>query len=65
LSRREKGPDGVWLSFYPGAKIGVLGPNGAGKSTLMKIMAGYDTDYSGEAGRPRAPESAIFAGTSA
>ncbi len=41
--------DGVWLSFYPGAKIGVLGPNGAGKSTLMKIMAGMDTDYSGEA----------------
>ncbi len=41
--------DGVWLSFYPGAKIGVLGPNGAGKSTLMKIMAGFDTDYTGEA----------------
>jgi ATPase subunit of ABC transporter with duplicated ATPase domains len=41
--------DGVWLSFYPSAKIGVLGPNGAGKSTLMKIMAGMDTDYSGEA----------------
>jgi energy-dependent translational throttle protein EttA len=41
--------DGVWLSFYPGAKIGVLGPNGAGKSTLMKIMAGLDTDWSGEA----------------
>jgi ATP-binding cassette ChvD family protein len=41
--------EGVWLSFYPGAKIGVLGPNGAGKSTLMKIMAGLDTDYAGEA----------------
>jgi len=41
--------DGIWLSFYPGAKIGVLGPNGSGKSTLMKIMAGMDTDYSGEA----------------
>ena len=41
--------DGVWLSFYPGAKIGVLGPNGSGKSTLMKIMAGYDKDFSGEA----------------
>ncbi len=41
--------EGVWLSFFPGAKIGVLGPNGAGKSTLMKIMAGLDTDYSGEA----------------
>ena len=41
--------DNVWLSFYPGAKIGVLGPNGAGKSTLMKIMAGLDKDYAGEA----------------
>ena len=41
--------DNVWLSFYPGAKIGVLGPNGAGKSTLMKIMAGMDKDYNGEA----------------
>jgi ATP-binding cassette ChvD family protein len=41
--------DDVWLSFYPNAKIGVLGPNGAGKSTLLKIMAGIDTDYSGEA----------------
>jgi len=39
----------VWLSFYPDAKIGVLGPNGAGKSTLLKIMAGMDTDFSGEA----------------
>ena len=39
----------VWLSFYPGAKIGVLGPNGAGKSTLLKIMAGLDTDWAGEA----------------
>ena len=34
----------IWLSFYPGAKIGVLGHNGAGKSTLLKIMAGIDTD---------------------
>ncbi len=41
--------DNVWLSFFPGAKIGILGPNGAGKSTLMKIMAGMDKDYSGEA----------------
>lgn len=41
--------DDVWLSFYPGAKIGVLGPNGAGKSTLLKLMAGLDTDFSGEA----------------
>jgi len=39
----------VWLSFLPGAKIGVLGPNGAGKSTLMKIMAGLDTEFNGEA----------------
>ena len=39
----------IWLSFFPGAKIGVLGPNGAGKSTLLKIMAGLDTDYTGEA----------------
>ena len=41
--------DDVWLSFYPDAKIGVLGQNGSGKSTLLKIMAGLDTDYSGEA----------------
>src|SRR6059036_2003092 len=40
---------GIWLSFLPGAKIGVLGPNGAGKSTLLRIMAGIDTDFSGEA----------------
>ena len=39
----------VWLSFMPGAKIGVLGPNGAGKSTLMKIMAGIDKEFNGEA----------------
>ncbi len=41
--------DGMWLSFLPGAKIGVLGPNGAGKSTLLKIMAGIDKDFTGEA----------------
>jgi len=40
---------GITLSFLPGAKIGVLGPNGAGKSTLMKIVAGIDTDFGGEA----------------
>ncbi len=40
---------GLWLSFLPGAKIGVLGPNGAGKSTLLKIMAGLDTEFNGEA----------------
>ncbi|HKV52666.1 MAG TPA: energy-dependent translational throttle protein EttA [Gemmatimonadaceae bacterium] len=41
--------DGIWLSFYPGAKIGVLGANGAGKSSLLKIMAGVDHDFQGEA----------------
>src|SRR5919206_15391 len=35
---------GIFLSFYPGAKIGVLGSNGAGKSTLLRIMAGVDTE---------------------
>ncbi len=39
----------IYLSFYPGAKIGVLGNNGAGKSTILKIMAGIDKDFSGEA----------------
>ncbi|WP_374300015.1 energy-dependent translational throttle protein EttA [Ferrovibrio sp.] len=39
----------IWLSFLPGAKIGVLGLNGAGKSTLLKIMAGLDKDFTGEA----------------
>ncbi len=39
----------ISLSFYPGAKIGVIGPNGAGKSSLLKIMAGLDDGYSGEA----------------
>ncbi len=40
--------DGIHLSFYPDAKIGVLGPNGAGKSTLLKIMAGIDKEFTGE-----------------
>ena len=40
---------GITLSFFPGAKIGILGPNGAGKSTLMKVMAGIDTEFTGEA----------------
>jgi sulfate-transporting ATPase len=39
----------IWLSFLPGAKIGVLGLNGAGKSTLLRIMAGQDGEFSGEA----------------
>jgi energy-dependent translational throttle protein EttA len=41
--------DDIWLSFYPGAKIGVLGANGAGKSSLLKIMAGIDHEFQGEA----------------
>src|SRR5215468_8772441 len=41
--------ENIHLSFYPDAKIGVLGVNGAGKSTLLRIMAGIDTEYSGEA----------------
>jgi sulfate-transporting ATPase len=39
----------IWLSFYPGAKIGVVGPNGSGKSSLLRIMAGLDADFNGEA----------------
>ena len=39
----------IWLSFLPGAKIGVLGLNGAGKSTLLRIMAGEERDFVGEA----------------
>jgi ATP-binding cassette ChvD family protein len=41
--------DGIHLSFYPDAKIGILGVNGAGKSTLMRIMAGLDKEFTGEA----------------
>ncbi len=40
---------GIWLSFYPGAKIGVLGANGSGKSTLLRIMAGVEKEFGGEA----------------
>ncbi len=40
---------GIWLSFFPGAKIGVIGPNGAGKSTLLRIMAGQDSEFMGTA----------------
>ncbi|KQS72618.1 ABC transporter ATP-binding protein [Rhizobium sp. Leaf371] len=41
--------ENVHLSFYPDAKIGILGPNGAGKSTVLRIMAGLDKEYTGEA----------------
>ncbi|MCO5158034.1 MAG: energy-dependent translational throttle protein EttA [Aquamicrobium sp.] len=41
--------ENIHLSFYPDAKIGILGPNGAGKSTILKIMAGLDKEWSGEA----------------
>src|SRR5512147_1235533 len=41
--------ENISLSFFPGAKIGVIGPNGAGKSSLLKIMAGLDDGFSGEA----------------
>ena len=40
---------GIWLSFFFGAKIGVIGPNGAGKTSLLRIMAGEDPDFLGEA----------------
>jgi sulfate-transporting ATPase len=40
---------GIWLSFFPGAKIGLIGPNGSGKSTLLKIMAGEIGEFMGEA----------------
>ena len=40
---------GIYLSFFPGAKIGILGLNGAGKSTVLRIMAGVDTEFTGEA----------------
>ncbi len=48
----------IWLSFYPGAKIGVLGQNGAGKSSLLRIMAGVDKEFLGEA----APAAGISVG---
>ena len=48
IGQREVLKD-IWLSFYPGAKIGVLGRNGSGKSTLLKIMAGLDKNFDGVA----------------
>jgi energy-dependent translational throttle protein EttA len=48
IAQREVLRD-IWLSFYPGAKIGVLGRNGSGKSTLLKIMAGLDKEFDGKA----------------
>ncbi len=50
--------DGIWLSFFPGAKIGVIGLNGSGKSTLLRIMAGLDKDFDGEA----APDPSVKVG---
>src|ERR1700733_2709896 len=47
-STGKKVLENVNLSFYPDAKIGILGVNGAGKSTLLRIMAGIDTEYTGE-----------------
>jgi len=41
--------ENIWLSFYPDAKIGVVGVNGSGKSSLLKIMAGLDKEFGGEA----------------
>ncbi|MBT3219223.1 MAG: energy-dependent translational throttle protein EttA [Proteobacteria bacterium] len=38
---------GIWLSFYPGAKIGVIGPNGSGKTSVIRVMAGVDKDFEG------------------
>ena len=48
--QKHKVLENIWLSFLPGAKIGVLGLNGAGKSTLLRIMAGEDQEFLGEAG---------------
>ena len=49
----------IWLSFFPGAKIGVLGLNGAGKSSLLKIMTGLDDSISGEAWARRGREGRL------
>ena len=49
----------ISLSFFPGAKIGVLGLNGAGKSTVLRIMAGVDKEFEGEA-RPQPTFGLVF-----
>src|SRR5687768_12679713 len=46
---QKKVPEEIWPSFYPGAKISVLGTNGSDKSTLLRIMAGWDKEFEGEA----------------
>ena len=51
--------DDIWLSFYLGAKIGVLGLNGAGKSSLLRIMAGEEQSFIGEAFPPMVSPSAF------
>jgi ATPase subunit of ABC transporter with duplicated ATPase domains len=50
----------IWLSFYPGVKIGVIGLNGAGKSTLLKIMAGMEKEFTGEAWAAEGTRSGIY-----
>ncbi len=50
--------ENIHLNFLPGVKIGVVGVNGSGKSTLMKIMAGIDTDFTGEAWAAEGAKSA-------
>ena len=57
---KRKVLDGIWLSFFPGAKIGVVGPNGSGKSTLLRIMAGVDTDFQGDAWAARGTSTAYL-----
>ncbi len=52
---------GIWLSFFPGAKIGVVGANGSGKSTLLRVMAGVDTNFLGEAWPARGTRIAYLA----
>ena len=49
----------IWLSFLPGAKIGVVGPNGSGKSSLLRVMAGVDADFQGKRGQHGGPKSPI------